>query len=207
MSTSRNDATELVRTGYDRAADRYARERDKFKNEKYLKLFTELLRPPASVLDIGCGSGEPIDHFLVARGYDVIGVDISSKQIELARQLVPGARFEVQNMLTLKPGQYAVGGIVSFYAIFHTPRERHAGLLRTFASFLRPGGAVLITMGAEDYEGKEQDFHGVEMYWSHFGSTRNRQLVDAAGFDIELAEIDNSGGEAHQVILARRSRV
>jgi hypothetical protein len=38
----------------------------------------------------------------------------------------------------LKSGEYKVDGIVSFYAIFHTPRDRHANLLKVFASFSVP---------------------------------------------------------------------
>jgi cyclopropane fatty-acyl-phospholipid synthase-like methyltransferase len=206
MSWAPNDDVELVRTGYDKAADSYAAERDKFKNNEYLKRFTKLLQLPATVLDIGCGSGEPIDSFLVVHDIDVIGIDSSTKQIELANRLVPKARYEVRDMLDLKPGEYEVDGIVSFYAIFHTSRHRHADLLKTLASFLRPGGVMLITMGAADYEGTEQDFHGVEMYWSQFGSAKNRELVEAAGLAIELDEIDSSADEHHQVILARRNQ-
>jgi lincosamide nucleotidyltransferase A/C/D/E len=197
--------TKLVRTGYDRAADSYAAGRDKFKNQKYLHRFTQLLQPPARVLDIGCGSGKPIDSFLSAHGYDVIGIDISPKQIELAKRLVPKARFEVRDMLEIKPSDFSVDGIVSFYAIFHTPRDRHADLLKTLASLLRPGGTMLVTMGADEYEGRDQDFHGVEMYWSHFGAAKNRELVEAAGSKINRAEIDSSAGEHHQVILATRN--
>jgi hypothetical protein len=118
---------------------------------------------------------------------------------------VPEARFEVMNMLDLHAGQFSVDGIVSFYAIFHTPRDQHARLLQTLGSFLRPGGVLLITMGPDEWEGTEADFHGVEMYWSHFGSERNRRLVEAAGFAVYADEIDTSGGERHQVILARRN--
>ncbi|MGH9204110.1 MAG: hypothetical protein ACRD2A_23020, partial [Vicinamibacterales bacterium] len=95
---------------------------------------------------------------------------------------------------------------VSFYAIFHTPRRKHAALLSTFATFLKPGGRLLITMGAKKWEGIESDFHGTEMYWSHYGRDENRTLVETAGFEVFIDEIDESGGERHQVILARRRR-
>ena len=60
-------------------------------------------------------------------------------------------------------------------------------------------------MGAGEWEGTEADFHGVEMYWSHFGAERNRELVEAAGLVVEVDEIDTSCDERHQVILARRT--
>jgi cyclopropane fatty-acyl-phospholipid synthase-like methyltransferase len=204
MNPSPNDDAELVRAGYDRAAERYAAQRDRFQNERHLELFTEILTPPATVLDLGCGSGVPIDSYLVAHGYDVVGLDISPKQIKLAKQSVPEAHYEVRNMLDLGPDEYNVDGLISFYAIFHTPRTRHAELIKNLASYLKPGGVVLISMGAEDYEGTEGEFHGAEMYWSHFGPAENRRLVEAAEFKVRLDEIDTSSNERHQIILAIR---
>lgn len=195
---------DIVRSGYDRAAERYAASRDQFQNVADLERFIELLPSPATVLDVGCGSGVPVARYLVERGYDVIGIDVAPKQVDLAKELVPGGSFEVRNMLELKAGEYRVDGLVSFYAVFHTPRDRHAELLRRFASFVHPGGALLITMGAQEWEGTETDWHGVEMFWSHFGAETNQRLVGEAGFEIQSAEIAESGGEAHQVITAIR---
>lgn len=197
-------SAEVVRSGYEQAADSYAAARDLFENAPHLERFTELLPTPARVLDVGCGSGVPVARYLVDHGYDVIGIDIAARQIELARSQMPQARLEVRNMLELKPGEFSVDGLVSFYAVFHTPRDGHSELLRRFASFVRPHGALLITMGVQRWEGTESDWHGVEMYWSHFDADTNRKLVEAAGFDIESADIHEGGDEAHQVILATR---
>jgi len=145
-----------------------------------------------------------VDRYLVDHGYRVTGIDVSPRQIELAKAQVPEGYFQVRNMLDLQAGEFNVDGLVSFYAVFHTPRKNHSQLLRRFASFVRPDGALLITMGVNRWEGTESDFQGVEMYWSHFDADTNRQLVEAAGFDIKFAEIDERGGEAHQVILAVR---
>lgn len=56
-------------------------------------------------------------------------------------------------------------------------------------------------MGASEWEGSE-DFHGAEMWWSHHGAKKNRELVEQAGFNIILDEIDESGDEKHQILLA-----
>jgi 2-polyprenyl-3-methyl-5-hydroxy-6-metoxy-1,4-benzoquinol methylase len=198
------DDVEVVRTGYDRAAESYSAGRNRFQNERYLDRLLRELPPPATILDVGCGSGNPIDRFLADHGYSILGIDISSRQIELARRLIPEGHFEVRNMLDLTPGEYEVDGIVSFYAIFHTPRDRHGELLMTLTSFLRSRGVMLITMGADEYEGREGDFHGVEMYWSHFTARTNRKLLEAAGLKMLLDEIDVGADERHQVLLATK---
>jgi cyclopropane fatty-acyl-phospholipid synthase-like methyltransferase len=192
-----------VKAGYDKAAQAYQSGRDQFKNEKYLQKLTDLLVPNSTVLDVGCGSGKPVASFLVSAGHKVIGLDISEKQIELAKQNVPSASFKVRDMSALKQGEFAVDAIVSFYAIFHIPREEHTELLKKFNSFLTSGGLLLITMGSSAWQGNEQ-FFGVEMYWSHYGKETNVQIVQESGFEILLDEIDETGGEKHQVILARK---
>jgi hypothetical protein len=42
------------------------------------------------------------------------------------------------------------------------------------------------------------------MFRSHYDASKNRGLVEKAGFDIQMDEIDSAGGERHQVILARK---
>jgi len=199
----RTDYANVIRTSYNRIADAYLQQRDQFASLPYLKQFAEHIPREGSVLDLGCGGGRPVAAYLVSRELKVRGLDLSNRMIALARENVPTASFEVGNMLDLRDGQFSVDGIVSFYAIFHTPREQHTELLKRFASFLPTGGALLLTMGASDWEGTE-DFFGEQMIWSHYGAERNTQMVESAGFEILREGIDRSGGEAHQVILAIR---
>ena len=193
-----------VRDSYNQIADIYDAQRDLFKSNPWLERFVELLPEGGVVLDVGCGAGRPVDEYLVAQGYSVHGLDLSERMIELARKQVPQATFEVRDMLDLAAGEFRVDGVVAFYSIFHTPRDRHQRLLDTLASFLSPGGVMLVTMGAGEWEGFEDDFHGARMYWSHFGSATNVELVEQAGMKVLLSEIDRFGDERHQVIIAQR---
>lgn len=196
---------EFVRDAYERIADTYAARRDQFKSKRHLDRFADLVPAGRTILDIGCGAGQPVDAYLVDRGYTVLGLDISERMIELARAHVPQATYDVRDMSDLRVGEFNVGGIVSMYAIFHTPRERHRELLEKFASFMPDGGALLMTMGAGEWEGFEGDFHGGEMYWSHYGADTNTELVEQAGFQVVSDEIDRSADEEHQVIIATLS--
>ncbi|OGE18583.1 hypothetical protein A3J19_01305 [Candidatus Daviesbacteria bacterium RIFCSPLOWO2_02_FULL_41_8] len=195
----------LVREGYNKAAESYSSSRDQFSNTKYLEKLANLLQPGATVLDLGCGSGVPIDKFLIDKGFEVIGIDISEIQIELAKQNIPNTEFFVKDMSELKNGEFSVDAAVSFYAIFHTPREEHQELFKKINSFLPEGGLILVTMGSGEWEGEEDDFHGAKMWWSHYGAEKNKEIIEKAGFEIILNEIDTSGGERHLFILARKT--
>ncbi len=194
---------QLVKSAYNRCAGRYGLERDVFKNKKQLDWLIKRLAPGAKILDIGCGAGVPVDKYLVEKGHLVTGVDISEKQVELARKNIPKASFLVKEMTEMGFEDGSFDAVVSFYAIFHIPREEHFGLLRKINFLLKPGGRLLITMGNEEWEGSEQ-FCGVEMYWSHYGKDKNLELVKEAGFRIEESEVDDSGGEHHLVVLAKK---
>lgn len=194
----------LIKRGYNKAAADYLQHRDQFKNTKYLNQLASILQPGSKILDIGCGAGKPIDEYLVKKGFAVTGIDISERQIELAKKHVPQASFEVKNMSQLRSGEYHVDAVVSFYAIFHVPRETHATLFETIGSFLSKGGLLLVTMGSSEWEGSEENFHGVKMYWSHYGSEKNKKIVQHAGFEILFDVLDTSGGEKHQIITAKK---
>ncbi len=193
----------LVKQGYNKAAESYLSQRDQFQNNKYLDKLIKLLKPQVTILDIGCGAGIPIDKYLIEKGFKIIGIDFSEKQIELAKQNVLDGNFEVKNMMELKMGEYSVDAVVSFYAISHTPREQHWDLFKKINSFLPQGGYFLGTMGSSDWKGTEE-FHGVEMWWSHFNAEKNIELIKNAGFEIVFQEIDSTKGERHLIVLAKK---
>jgi len=193
-----------VKQGYNKAAENYDAERNQFKNDKYLEKLNSLLAVNSLILDIGCGAGRPVDKFFVEKGHRVIGIDLSEKMIELAKRNVPEADYSVRNMVELHTKEYHVDAVVSFYAIFHTPRETHQTILRKINSFLPRSGLILISMGSSEWVGKEENFHGAEMFWSHYGAEKNTELVKNAGFETIVDEIDDTGGEKHQIILAKK---
>ena len=197
-------SNDFVKQQYNKLADSYLAGRDQFKNIKYLEKLDKLLSPSSTILDVGCGAGVPIDKWFIDQGHKVIGIDISERQIELAQKHIPEGKFKVQDMSELKEEEYSADAVVSFYAIFHTPRETHQKILYKIHTFIKTGGYLLITMGASDWVGKEEDFFGGEMEWSHYGTDENIKLVKSVGFEIILSEVDDTGGEKHLVILAKR---
>jgi cyclopropane fatty-acyl-phospholipid synthase-like methyltransferase len=197
----------LVKNGYNQIAEKYLQDRDQFKNIRYLEKFIGLLKPGSKILDIGCGAGQPIDEYLIKKGFKVIGIDISEKQIELARQNVPMATFKVKDMSLFKHGEYNIEAVVSFYAIFHILRENHLKLFKIINSFLPKDGLILVSMGFSEWEGTEDDFHGAKMFWSHYNAKKNKEIIKKAGFKVLLDEIDTSRGEKHQMIIARKTNL
>jgi len=193
----------LIKAGYDSVAAGYLRDRNSLRTGKYLNKFIQLLPAQSHILDLGCGAGIPIAFTLIKKGHLVSGIDISDRQIALARKNCPRGDFQVKDISTLKAKEYNVDAVVSFYTIFHLPRTQHLDLLKKINSFLPKGGLIMITMGDCDFEGIH-DFYGVKMWSSQYGPKKNREMLEQAGFEILLDEIDRSAKEKHQILMARK---
>jgi SAM-dependent methyltransferase len=124
-------------------------------------------------------------------------VDISARQIELARQRIPRATFIRADMTELELPSASFDAVAAFYSLTHVPREDVAPLLRSISGWLRPGGLFVASLGASDDPGGfVEDWLGVPMYFSAFDSATNRSLVGEAGFEILSAreEADEEDG-------------
>ena len=180
-------AKRIVEQGYDQVAERYRTWAASIRRDERQRYTNELLdRLPAGarVLELGCGSGTPTTALLAQR-FDVTGVDISARQLELARQAVPGATFIHADMadLTFPPASF--DAVVALFSLIHVPRAEHAALLERVAGWLRPGGLLVATMGVRDNPGDvEDDWLGAPMYFSHWDAATNRRLVEQAGLRI-----------------------
>jgi SAM-dependent methyltransferase len=193
----------LVGDGYDRMAVAYLAHRERLKSGKYIQQLLKYLPKKSTVLDLGCGAGIPVDDILLKAGHSVMGIDISEEQIKLARKNCKGGDYLVGDIAELREKEYQVQAVVSFYTLFHTPRTEHARILKTMASFLPPHGMLLLTMGDREFEG-QHILHGEPMWSSQFGTAKNHKLVESAGFKVITDEIDTSGGERHQIIMAEK---
>ena len=104
--------------------------------------------------------------------------------------------------------------IVSFYAVFHTPKEEHEELFRRIYRWLKPKGYLLITVSIENEDPyTEDDFFGVTMYWSNYGLTQYRLMLSEIGFSLlECTQLGHgfkegvkSEQEVHPLILGQKS--
>ena len=203
------DYRELVRTAYNRCAMDYAGQKRTTPGAE-LNLITERLAPSSNILDVGCGAGIPVAQHL-AETFSLTGIDISSNMIALAKKNVPTASFITADVMATEFPAGSFDAIVSFYAIFHIPRQEHLNLFRRFAQWLRPGGLLLFTIARKD-DGPgytEDDFFGETMYWSNFGPSTYEKFLTETGFQIERKGIVGGGyenadalGEIHPFFFA-----
>jgi SAM-dependent methyltransferase len=162
------------------------------------------------VLELGCGGGSPATERLSER-HRVLGVDISPRQIERARERVPNAHFICADAtkLELEPARF--DAVVTLYMLGHVPRAEQAPLLRSIAAWLRSGGYLLATMGTADANDEvDPDWLGAPMFFASFDERENSRLLADASFELLEAKVIPVEEPGHGLvsfmwILARKS--
>jgi ubiquinone/menaquinone biosynthesis C-methylase UbiE len=164
-----------------------------------LALFASLVGESGQreVADLGCGPGHLTAH-LRGLGLQPFGVDLSSKMIELARASHSGLRFEVGSMATLEVPDHALGGVLSWYSLIHTPPQHLPHYLAEFHRVLTPGGHLLLAFFESDDDSVTTFDHRVAPAY-RWPLQHLEALARTAGFR-ELVRISRepNDGERHR---------
>ncbi len=187
---------------YERNARNYDRDRSKSLFERsWLDRFTALVPRGGSILDLGCGSGEPIARHLVEAGYRVTGVDSSATMIGQCR-----ARFSDHSWIVADMRRLALGrrfdGLLAWDSFFHLCPADQRATFAVFAAHAAPGAALMFTSGPAAGEAIGE-YCGEALFHASLDGSEYRLLLGAIGFKVET-QIDNDpecGG--HTVWLAR----
>lgn len=183
----------------------------------YVDKVLEGLPPGAKVLDLGCGTGNPIAGHIARRGYQVIGVDQSQNMLEIAKRVVPEAEFIRGDMVEM---QFAdkFAAAVAWDSVFHVERMHHSAIYRKLADSLETGGRLLLSVGGSDadasaadstggdsvVEGFTSEMFGHTFFYSGYGPQVTRKMLEAEGFEIEVWEVDDPSSRGHIAVVARR---
>jgi 2-polyprenyl-3-methyl-5-hydroxy-6-metoxy-1,4-benzoquinol methylase len=209
MPDSASDPLEVVRLGYDKLSTRYRS--DDADPKEYRIWAGELLaalHPGSSVLDLGCGCGNPIARRLVQGGHQVTGIDISERQIERAHTLVPDATFLVADMTRHIFESSSFDAVVALYSLIHVPLAVQPSVIEQVSNCLVDGGILLATVGWEAWTGSDSDWLGgsVEMWWSQADQATYVAWLENAGLEVVQSTYVQDGESRHALIWARRRR-
>lgn len=143
-------------------------------------------------------------------GHDVVGVDISRRQLELAARNVPEMELVHADATEVEFPPESFDAIACTFLFGHVPRAEQLPLLERMREWLRPGGRILLTLGtAGAADEVEDDWLGAPMFWASFDAATNRELVERACYEIDDARVvpfdePGQGRVAFQWFLVRR---
>lgn len=196
---------EAVRGVYIRQAQTWDRQRGRFGiEEAWLIRLTHRLSPGSAVLDLGCGAGDPVASWLVARGFDVTGLDFAPPMLALARARLPQARFVAGDMRALDLRQ-TFDAILSWDAFFHLSPQAQRLTLPRIAHHLAPGGRLLLTIGP-DAGTATGHVGGEPVYHASLAPEDYAAILRDAGVTVERMALNDRATDFHSVLMARKPR-
>jgi ubiquinone/menaquinone biosynthesis C-methylase UbiE len=146
------------------------------------------LRPGARVLDLGCGTGVPTAGMLTESGMEVVGIDVSTEMLALARRNVPTGRFVAMDAMELDGSLGRFDGACAFFSLLMLRRGDIPKVLRRIRSVLEPGGLVAIGMVEGDLDYAPLSFLGQEMSVTAYPRSDLESAVRADG--LHVLEVD-----------------
>lgn len=183
-----------------RAFDR-TRSRNLFE-KIWLDRFLETMSSHPSVLDIGCGMGEPIARYLIEQGCLVTGIDSSPGMLSLCRERFANHEWIEADMRQLDLGR-RFEGVIAFDSFFFLTQAQQRAMFSVFAAHAAPDAVLLFTSGPEAGE-RYGEFEGEPLHHASLSPAEYRTLLDRNGFDVVRFVAEDSDCAGHSVWLARR---
>lgn len=206
MNRRLEDAKAGMASVYQRQADWWHGNRDRSLREaKWLDRFSDSLTGTARLLDLGCGTGDPIARYLSSNKVSVVGVDASPKMIDIAKSETPSGEWHVADMRDL-PDFGDFDGIVSWDAFFHLSPDEQRTTLPKLCKIIRPGGALLITVGHDEGE-TDGWINGEVVYHGSLSPAEYHEILKANGFSDIVYDPDDPDVGGRWVILATERNV
>jgi SAM-dependent methyltransferase len=205
----------MLQNSYDRIADEwhgnFIHDARVDRTLGYVDRVLEGLPPGAKILDLGCGTGNPIARHVIDRGFRVFGVDQSQKMLAIAKRIIPEAELIHADIIDVQLTKKFTAAIM-WDSVFHVRREHHEPIYRKVAEALEPRGRMLLSVGGEGAESLDSPFpgltsqmYGATFFYDAFEPRLARELVERAGFEIELWEVDDPSSHGHIAVIARKT--
>lgn len=187
---------------YERQAHSFDQLRSRDGREQaWIDRWLGLLPPASTLLDLGCGSGDPLAASLLARGHQVTGVDGAAAMLAIARDRYPTGHWLQADMRTMKLDT-RFDGILAWNSSFHLDPDDQRALIPRLATHLAPGGAILMTVGPQ--AGEVMGTVGDEsVYHASLAPETYRELLAAHHITVVAFVPEDPNCHGHSVLLAQ----
>ena len=195
-----------VQTSYNEICDSWHNFRKSTKINNCIIDFAKLLKKESKILDVGCGTGYPIAHYLTEHGFKVTGLDISEKMIKKAKELnLKNANFYVADVLTYNSSEL-YDAVIAFDSLWHIKKEKQREIYKKLSSLLKENGYLIFTHGNINGE-KEGTMFDVNFYYSALETSLVHRLLIENNFII-IKSIENyyeeTTGNHDLLIIAKK---
>lgn len=187
---------------YERHARNWDADRGRSLFERpWLEQFLNLVPPGGSILDVGCGSSEPIARFLIEQGCEVTGVDSSPSLIEMCRRRFHLQQWVVADMRALRLDA-RFNGIIAWDSFFHLRPEDQRTMFPRFREHASAGAALLFTSGPA-YGEAIGEYRGEALYHGSLDGAEYRELLEVNGFEVVSHVVEDVTCGNHTIWLTQ----
>ena len=165
--------------------------------------FVQALPPAATVLDLGCGSGDPVARYLDERGFHVTGVDASPTMISLCRKRLPRQDWIVSDMRALALGKRFLG-ILAWDSYFFLKQDDQRSMFDVFSAHADESAVLMFNTGPACDE-SIASFQGESLYHASLDAVEYEMLLHRHDFDNVAHAIEDPQAGGRTVWLARRT--
>lgn len=151
--------------------------------EQFVREFSNCLKEGSTILDLGCGPGN-IAKFLVNqdKGYKILGVDLSSEMLKLARQNVPAGEFVIGDIRHLQL-ELKFDATIASFCIIHLDDDEVMELFKRTYNLLNEQGFLYLSFMNGGIPGFEKaSFSDKEMYFNYFSFDEIEKILEYLGY-------------------------
>ena len=171
--------------------------------KQWLERFTQNLPAGGSILDLGCGSGEPIAKHFIDQGYNVTGVDSSEPLLDLCRSRFPTQHWTLSDMRELNL-EAKFDGIIAWNSFFHLNHADQEHMFSIFKKHSKLGASLMFTAGPSHGEAINPLF-GTPLYHASFTYEEYNAFLTNHGFEIVSYKLEDEDCQGHSIYCAQRN--
>ena len=183
------DKTKIAVELFDKRAQQY---QDKYMNvdmySESLDLFCECVaKANPAIFEIACGPGNITKYLLDKRpDFNIFGIDLAPKMIELAKANNPTAQFAVMDCREIESLKEKYDGIMCGFCLPYLSKEESAKLIFDTSLLLLPGGILYLSTMEGDYEksGFESSSAGEQIFMHYHQAEYLAEDLLKNGFSI-----------------------
>jgi ubiquinone/menaquinone biosynthesis C-methylase UbiE len=170
---------------YDQTVDEYIKNVDDLHPIKESKKFLSYLGNNKSILDIGCGPGRDAKIF-ADQGFEVVGIDLSTKMIEAAINRVKNSKFKIMDIRKLDFEDNKFDGAWASASFLHIPKKDISKGLQEVYRVLKDKGIFYISVkqGKGEILKPDERYNGIQKFWSFFQKEEIENELIKTGFEI-----------------------
>lgn len=158
----------------------------------------------ASILELACGPGNVSKYLLTKRpDFKLVGTDLSSNMIELAKLNNPNADFQLLDARHIRKLEKKYDGLVCGFCLPYLSMEETEKLFCDAVEILQPDGLLYLSTMEDDYSksGNRKGSGGDEIFMHYYRGDDLRKMLGKYDFSIlKLERIESTMTDGTKVI-------